>query len=164
MLRSVAAFAAALALCASTGCTAMRSCGPGGAPCHVTQSQMAPRASGLEGRCMRGPGFFDKMGWTQVGCGDAVGCHGYGCEDGSCGPGGCGPGGCGALGGGGYGACGAGQNCVNNAVGAVLDCNQCDSNYNFAPGPPTGQVAYPYYTVRGPRDFLMCNPPSIGPR
>jgi hypothetical protein len=22
--------------------------------------------------------------------------------------------------------------------------------------------AYPYYTTRGPRDFLMKNPPSIG--
>ena len=34
---------------------------------------------------------------------------------------------------------------------------------NFNPGPPTGQVAYPYYTTRGPRDFLQINPPSIGP-
>ena len=33
----------------------------------------------------------------------------------------------------------------------------------FNSGPPTGQVAYPYYTTRGPRDFLMRNPPSIGP-
>jgi hypothetical protein len=33
----------------------------------------------------------------------------------------------------------------------------------FNPGPPTGQVAYPYYTTRGPRDFLQNNPPSIGP-
>jgi hypothetical protein len=23
-------------------------------------------------------------------------------------------------------------------------------------------VAYPYYTTRGPRDFLLDNPPSIG--
>lgn len=30
-------------------------------------------------------------------------------------------------------------------------------------GPPTAQVAYPYYTIRGPRDFLIDNPPSIGP-
>jgi len=30
-------------------------------------------------------------------------------------------------------------------------------------GPPTGAVAYPYYTTRGPRDFLAKNPPSIGP-
>ncbi|WP_164100743.1 hypothetical protein [Candidatus Laterigemmans baculatus] len=29
-------------------------------------------------------------------------------------------------------------------------------------GPPTGAVAYPYYTTRGPRDFLLDNPPSIG--
>ena len=33
----------------------------------------------------------------------------------------------------------------------------------YNPGPPTGQVAYPYYTTRGPRDFLQNNPPSIGP-
>jgi hypothetical protein len=30
-------------------------------------------------------------------------------------------------------------------------------------GPPTGAVAYPYYTTRGPREFLAKNPPSIGP-
>jgi hypothetical protein len=29
-------------------------------------------------------------------------------------------------------------------------------------GPPTAQVGYPYYTIRGPRDFLLDNPPSIG--
>ncbi len=29
-------------------------------------------------------------------------------------------------------------------------------------GAPTAQVAYPYYTVRGPRDFLLDNPPTIG--
>ena len=32
----------------------------------------------------------------------------------------------------------------------------------FTPGPPTATVGYPYYTVRGPRDFLLDNPPSIG--
>ncbi len=31
------------------------------------------------------------------------------------------------------------------------------------PGPPVGTVTYPYYTTRGPRDFLAKNPPSIGP-
>jgi len=34
----------------------------------------------------------------------------------------------------------------------------------YAGGPPTGAVAYPYYTTRGPRDFLASNPPSIGPQ
>lgn len=29
-------------------------------------------------------------------------------------------------------------------------------------GAPAAQVAYPYYTSRGPRDFLMDNPPTIG--
>ena len=32
----------------------------------------------------------------------------------------------------------------------------------FTPGPPTAQVAYPYYSVRGPRDFFLDNPPTIG--
>lgn len=31
-----------------------------------------------------------------------------------------------------------------------------------ASGGPMAQVAYPYYTTRGPRDFLMDNPPTIG--
>jgi hypothetical protein len=35
--------------------------------------------------------------------------------------------------------------------------------YEFAAGPPTGGVTYPYYTTRGPRDFLAKNPRSIGP-
>ena len=30
-------------------------------------------------------------------------------------------------------------------------------------GPPGGAITYPYYTNRGPRDFLAKNPQSIGP-
>jgi len=30
-------------------------------------------------------------------------------------------------------------------------------------GPATGAITYPYYTIRGPRDFLAKNPPRIGP-
>lgn len=37
-----------------------------------------------------------------------------------------------------------------------------DREYVGPQGPPTAQVGYPYYTVRGPRDFLIDNPPSIG--
>ena len=33
----------------------------------------------------------------------------------------------------------------------------------IAPGPAAPTYGYPYYTVRGPRDFLVDNPPSIGP-
>jgi hypothetical protein len=29
-------------------------------------------------------------------------------------------------------------------------------------GPPSASFAYPYYTTRGPRDFLQANPASIG--
>lgn len=32
----------------------------------------------------------------------------------------------------------------------------------YAAGPAAAQVAYPYYTTRGPRDFLLNNPPTIG--
>lgn len=34
---------------------------------------------------------------------------------------------------------------------------------DFTPGPPAGSVAYPYYTVRGPRDFLAVDTAPIGP-
>ena len=33
----------------------------------------------------------------------------------------------------------------------------------YPQGPQTGQVTYPYYTTRGPRDFLAKDPASIGP-
>jgi hypothetical protein len=36
------------------------------------------------------------------------------------------------------------------------------NNRPFTPGPPSAQVGYPYYSHRGPRDFLLDNPPSIG--
>ncbi|MBN1852687.1 MAG: hypothetical protein JW829_08180 [Pirellulales bacterium] len=42
-------------------------------------------------------------------------------------------------------------------------CSRCNARRAIVPGPPVAQVAYPYYTVRGPRDFLCKNPPSIGP-
>ena len=90
-------------------------------------------------------------------CGDACcdsGCYGGGyCQGGACGPGGCCANGCCANG------------CLQRGISGLIDC-AChrDSRYDFAPGPAVGQVAYPYYTVRGPRDFLMANPPTIGPR
>jgi hypothetical protein len=42
-------------------------------------------------------------------------------------------------------------------------CNSGDQYYDFNPGPPSAQTAYPYYTLRGPRDFLLGNPPPLGP-
>ena len=45
------------------------------------------------------------------------------------------------------------------------ECELRGSDYGatYPPGPPSGAVAYPYYTTRGPRDFLAKCPPSIGP-
>jgi hypothetical protein len=40
---------------------------------------------------------------------------------------------------------------------------RCQKDCEPAPGPATGAVTYPYYTVRGPRDFLAKAPSSIGP-
>jgi hypothetical protein len=96
-----------------------------------------------------------------------------GCYDDGCGPYGggeydysaCQP--CGNCGGCGCGLCGGtGCLCGPTPCGANCPrpaCASGDHMYNFAPGPPVGQTAYPYYTVRGPRDFLLNNPPPIGP-
>jgi len=40
-------------------------------------------------------------------------------------------------------------------------CRRCREPYASEPAAAT--ITYPYYTVRGPRDFLAKNPPSIGP-
>jgi hypothetical protein len=63
-----------------------------------------------------------------------------------------------------HGACGHGY-CCECCCGPPAPgcCNSGDQHYNFTPGPPVAQTAYPYYTLRGPRDFLLDNPPSIGP-
>jgi hypothetical protein len=81
-------------------------------------------------------------------------CGGTGCEP--CGGIGCQ--GCGPL------ACAAGGR-ARAAAGGFLGCfgRARRPAEPFTPGPPTGTVAYPYYTNRGPRDFLAENPPSIGP-
>ena len=42
-------------------------------------------------------------------------------------------------------------------------CSDPEALGMFNPGPPTGAVTYPYYTVRGPRDFLAREPRPIGP-
>jgi hypothetical protein len=61
------------------------------------------------------------------------------------------------------GCLGGGAFCHNVATGFCPHAGGYPEYPNFNQGPPTGQVAYPYYTTRGPRDFLQNNPPSIGP-
>jgi hypothetical protein len=111
------------------------------------------------------------------GCGGSSQC-GAGC-DGNCGNAGCKKGLLGRMGGlcgmckgGGCRACtpgplgfGQGGHDYSSHLQPGLLGHHAGQNLNnrpFTPGPPTGQVGYPYYTVRGPRDFLVDNPPTIG--
>jgi hypothetical protein len=104
-------------------------------------------------------------------------CGPGGCEDGQCGPacedGNCAPPACRGCHGVGCNACaglhgphvgrygGLGKHHLSDAEKAAL----AGSDYGAVTpaGPPTGAYAYPYYTTRGPRDFLAKCPPSIGP-
>ena len=73
---------------------------------------------------------------------------------------------------------GCGETCVGETCGetccatpceparcGLLDrcCTPCCQPTPEMGPPMSGAVAYPYYTNRGPRDFLAKNPPSIGP-
>lgn len=124
---------------------------------------------------------------TRGGCNS---CGTPACETGSCNSGNCNSGSCGQCNSGGgllgklrgqASGCGSGG-CRTGCVAGPLGWQQGGLDYSshlnpgmmghqagsavasqpFQAGPPTGQVAYPYYTVRGPRDFLVDNPPTIG--
>jgi hypothetical protein len=56
-----------------------------------------------------------------------------------------------------------GKNHPANHHPLVHQRRNAGGQYEFAAGPPTAGVTYPYYTNRGPRDFLAKNPRSIGP-
>jgi hypothetical protein len=68
-----------------------------------------------------------------------------------------------------YGTCGPCNECAEEPVceePCEQRCTLMDrirARRYVNPGPPTGAIAYPYYTLRGPRDFLASNPSSIGP-
>ena len=119
---------------------------------------------------------------TRGGC-STGNCNSGACSSGTCGNASCNgsSGGTGLLGKlnvGGCNSCGCRTGCVPGKIGwqqggmdysshlkpGVLGhrASTALSSQPFTPGPPTGQVAYPYYTVRGPRDFLQSDPPTIG--
>ncbi len=54
---------------------------------------------------------------------------------------------------------------ANAGLGGLMGCGSCGHGcaQAYAPGPPTAAITYPYYTVRGPRDFLAQSPRSVGP-
>jgi hypothetical protein len=95
--------------------------------------------------------------------GHHAGRHGacqYGdCEDGACQSGACQDCESGACHTGRYG--GLAKHHLSPEERAALEAS--DYGATTPAGPPTGAVAYPYYTTRGPRDFLAKKPPSIGP-
>ncbi|MHB1034504.1 MAG: hypothetical protein ACYC35_06065 [Pirellulales bacterium] len=67
----------------------------------------------------------------------------------------------------GCGECGC-ESCGNDCATGCRTCKPgCKHGARGAAeevvaGPPTGAVTYPYYTTRGPRDFLAKEPRSIG--
>lgn len=110
------------------------------------------------------------------GCGGHSQCGGD-CGAGACGQGACGQGACGGgiCGHGGHGRGLLGHGDCQPGHGGLLGHgghggpvrdhfagHHLSREYTGPAGPPTAQVAYPYYTTRGPRDFLLDNPPSIG--
>lgn len=132
---------------------AMRSGGRGGPMTSPAMVNQAVQQAGFASSCGAG-------GCCDTGCGDAC------CPDGYCGQGNCcGNGGCqnGCCPGCGQNGCGGRCGLLQNLAGSCMARAETDANYNFNPGPSSAQTAYPYYTVKGPRDFLMRKPPSIGP-
>ena len=92
-------------------------------------------------------GGCNECGLDASACGDLMDVHGkalkaWGMEGGGCGPN-CGP------------DCGCGLK-RGPGIGQAR-------NFYGPAGPPTAAITYPYYTTRGPRDFLLDSPRSIGP-
>lgn len=127
-------------------------------------------ATGCNSCCQPGCGLCND------GCGHTGSCGTHGCglfggklfggcnhcgTGGMCGHGdmcGCDPyAGCGPHGG--HGHHGYGNGYGNG--GGFLD--QMRYRHQGEPGPASAAVVYPYYTTRGPRDFLAAHPRDIGP-
>jgi len=152
--------------CCDTGCCGDCGCEP---TCGCGSGQCADGCCGhmLQGcpicEDCRNCKLFQRGGGACCGCGNCGGeCGGNGgpCaadyDYSACNQ--CGGQGCGYC----CGCCETYSGCCCQPQGPGC-CASGDQHYNFAPGPPVGQTAYPYYTVRGPRDFLQKNPAPIGP-
>jgi len=138
---------------AATGCAHNQMCCPPKGQCMTGSCSVAPETCGsctdTCGSCTKacgpcgGCGLLGGGGLLNRGCGTCKTCPvGYGGGGGLLGMGHHGMG-CGRCTG-----CSMGTGCaMRKAQRAAL----------------MGPMAYPYYTLRGPRDFLVDNPPSIGP-
>ena len=120
---------------------------------------------GMIGPCRGLGNMVGCIGCNECGGGNAIGLN----HSGSAGPmaGGCSDGSCGLA--------GAAGGCLQNILasrrgrsihpygGEIPHSAQAGGPAaGGAPGGSAPQYAYPYYTTRGPRDFLMMNPPTIG--
>lgn len=103
----------------------------------------------LRGSCAKAPGMCAPCGaGCENGCASA--CGNGGCHD------------CGGL-----------VGLLKGKASGVHACRACRGHgcglcrggvpNVTQPGPPAGQVAYPYYTTRGPRDFFLDDPRPLGP-
>ncbi len=98
--------------------------------------------------------LIDRLFHCGSPCGGGCGYGGHGCYD-ECYEGGpCYGGGCSSHGG--------GVGCSSCGGGGCSLCGPGGEGY-VEPGPPSAHVTYPYYTTRGPRDYLASNPRGIGP-
>ncbi|MEM9828546.1 MAG: hypothetical protein AAF958_18305 [Planctomycetota bacterium] len=163
MNRWMSILGAACLMVASTGClrhNLRNSCGNGcqtTASCGTCQTGACQTSACQTGTCNTGD------------CGSCEDSGGRGIlnrlRNATCGSGACGSGGCrtGCV----PGPIGwqqGGLNYSSHLQPGLLGCNAGAqmSSQPFTAGPPTAQVGYPYYTTRGPRDFFLDNPPTIG--
>jgi hypothetical protein len=148
---------AGLACLLATGCASSGPLGLGGGrqAGYVTASRSASRPTITRDFRKPGPDLGVQLAAFNAGCGM--------CDECTCG---CPVDGCGAGCGDPYGCGGACRGLIDGIAGGFCK-NHGPGGYPeypaFNQGPPVGQVAYPYYTVRGPRDFLRNKPPTIGP-
>jgi hypothetical protein len=155
--------AAALTLSASSGCGLIAHCCGHHNDCCDCEDHGCSYCGPHCGACGCDGGGCDHCGAPGGYGGDPYAHHGHG------GPGYGGPGY--GYHGGAYAGC---PNCGNCEAGCHGDacCPMPDCYTNRMAvaeqlggpaGPPAPTVTYPYYTTRGPRDFLAAHPTPIGP-
>jgi len=146
MRHSLQLVAAAVVLALMCGCQTMPTMQPGPPASVMTNPNPAPapimESDGGSAVVDGAPGVVSTDGGYY---GSDCGCDDGACYGGGYGTGGCGPGG--------------GQ--LGSRIG--LQARNMHHNFRGPHGPPVTQITYPYYTLRGPRDFLADDPPSLGP-
>lgn len=142
MKQTIFSLFAAMVVAATSGCAtgvAHKGCSPG---CDGNCNQCGLKTAFEDAQREYGPVMPEQGAMPQA---EGVVIRG------NCGPNGCPPGGGGAFAFGGGGGIGG------------REYGHTRPQFNGPAGPPSAAITYPYYTTRGPRDFLLKNPPPIGP-